>query len=71
MDAELTLEKAKEAIRQKEAVTEQHQDLRGEDRKNEHSVVADVSRTVHSDGGTALSQPKVPRAKGIPQCKHG
>ena len=41
MDVKLTLEKA----RKKEAVTEQHQDLHGEDCKSEHSMVADVSRT--------------------------
>ena len=71
MDAELTLEKAKKAIRQKEAVTEQHQDLRGEDRKNEHSVVADVSKTPTSrppySRGGATNQNSRPQHKGSRQ----
>ena len=47
MDAELTLEKAKKAIHQKEAVYEQQRKLHGDGKAKEPTVVDEIRHTTH------------------------
>ena len=61
MDVELTLEKAKKLVRQKEAVKEQHHELRagarGEGSKNDPIVIAELKDRKHGSKGGAGQWP--------------
>jgi len=62
MDAELTLEKAKKAIRQKEAVHEQQQQLQGDGSAKDPIVVDEIRRTwrrgQRTKGGPSYKSPQ-------------
>ena len=74
MDADLTLEKAKKIVRQKEAVREQHLQLQGEGSKKDPIVLDEVKgRKPPPKRGDAKPHPKqngsARHNTGKPQCK--
>ncbi len=63
LDPNLTLDKAKKAVRQKEAVKEQHQQLRakGQGTKNDPIVLNEVRRAPPRKKGAARGPALAPR----------
>ena len=63
MDPDLMLEKAKKSVRQKEAVREQHLQLKGEGSKKNPIVLDEIKE----EAGRSETTPKANRK---PRCNH-